>query len=448
MKAGIVKRFTYADKLKSRQYTKMSTSTSLFGPPVQTSTREYYLMLIVGLAHAASHYCQIVLMMLAGRLSTYFDVDMVAIGAVVSVFYITSCVVQAGSGFIVDKIGARPVMYFGLLFMLLGLVGYAVSSSYWMLFPSAVVLGFGTGIFHPVDYTLLNNLVSSRRLGLAYSVHGITGNLGWALTPITVVPIAQMYDSWRAGVWAAAAIVGAVLLIVLLHYKLIDQYQYKGHKEKKEVVAPVQGDEVKNTDSAFAFLKMPVIWMCMFFFFIFALSNSAIQTFSKDAIQGLFGFEETGAAYCITVFMVAACVGMLIGGYLASVPSRSEKIIAVTFTCSATVALIVAFVPLSPIMVYAMFALMGMFIGVGGPSRDLIVRRATPPEATGRVFGVVYAGLDIGQAVAPLVYARFIDSQNYAGMFVVLAVIQMILVVSAFNAGWFSKKQVKAGSSG
>ena len=417
----------------------MNTSTALLNDSVRTPGREYRLMLIVGLAHAASHYCQIVLMMLASRLTVYFGVDAVAIGAVVSVFYITSCVVQAASGFIVDKIGARPVMYFGLLFMLLGLVGYAVSTSYWMLFPSAMVLGFGTGIFHPTDYTLLNSLVSAKRLGMAYSIHGITGNIGWALTPITVVPIAQMYDSWQVGMWAAVVIVGVISLVVLAHFRLLDQYQYarllKREGTPESAIPDPTKSEVKNGESAFAFLKLPVIWMCMLFFFFYALSNSAIQTFSKDAVQGLFGFEPTAAAFCVTVFMVAAGVGMLMGGYLVSNPSRSEKIIGVAFTCSAVVALIVAFVPLSAVMVYVMFALMGMFIGIAGPSRDLIVKRSTPAGATGRVFGVVYAGLDVGQAIAPLIYARFIDSQNYAGMFIALAVIQMVLITSAFNAG-------------
>ncbi|MGL4666347.1 MAG: MFS transporter [Saezia sp.] len=412
----------------------MTGSLSLFNAATRTTGREYYLMLIVGLAHAASHYCQIVLMMLASRITVYFGVDTVAIGAVVSVFYITSCVVQAGSGFIVDKIGARPVMYFGLVLMLLGLCGYALSSSYWMLFPSAMVLGFGTGVFHPTDYTLLNKLVSTKRLGMAYSIHGITGTLGWALTPITVVPIARFYDSWQAGMWAAVIIVGGILLVVLAHFKLIDQYQYDSLEEREKAIS-AKSDSSKNTGSSFAFLKMPVIWMCMLFFFFFALSNSAIQTFSKDAIQGLFHFEETAAALCISVFMVASCFGIFIGGYFASEPSRSEKIIAFSFTCSAILALVVAWVPLSAVMVYVMFALMGASMGMAGPSRDLIVRRATPPGATGRVFGVVYAGLDVGQAVAPLIYARFIDSQNYAGLFIALAVIQMVLITSAFNAG-------------
>jgi MFS family permease len=54
----------------------------------------------------------------------------------------------------------------------------------------SVVAGVGNGVFHPVDYTLINRKVSSPRLGHAYSFHGITGSLGWALAPVVLVPLA------------------------------------------------------------------------------------------------------------------------------------------------------------------------------------------------------------------------------------------------------------------
>ena len=78
----------------------------------------------------------------------------------------------------------------------------------WSLF--AVVAGIGNGVFHPVDYTLLNRKVHPSRLGHAFSVHGITGSLGWALAPAMLVPIALAF-SWRV----ALACAGVLVLVVL-----------------------------------------------------------------------------------------------------------------------------------------------------------------------------------------------------------------------------------------
>jgi len=76
---------------------------------------------------------------------------------------------------------------------------------------------------------------------------------------------------------------------------------------------------------------------------------------------------------------------------------------------------------------------MGFASGIAGPSRDLLVKKSTPENATGRVYGVVYSGLDIGQAVAPLVFGWLMDHQRYSAVLVGLALVQGILIASALN---------------
>jgi uncharacterized membrane protein (UPF0136 family) len=70
---------------------------------------------------------------------------------------------------------------------------------------------------------------------------------------------------------------------------------------------------------------------------------------------------------------------------------------------------------------------------VAGPSRDLLVKRSSPENATGRVYGVVYAGLDIGQAVVPLGIGALMDQGRYAGVWLALAALQGVLIASALN---------------
>ena len=71
--------------------------------------------------------------------------------------------------------------------------------------------------------------------------------------------------------------------------------------------------------------------------------------------------------------------------------------------------------------------------GIAGPSRDLLVKRSTPENASGRVYGVVYSGLDIGQAVSPLICGLMMDHGQYRGVLLGLAFLQAVLIVSAFN---------------
>jgi MFS family permease len=80
-----------------------------------------------------------------------------------------------------------------------------------------------------------------------------------------------------------------------------------------------------------------------------------------------------------------------------------------------------------------LFGAMGFGAGIAGPSRDLLVKRSSPDNATGRVYGVVYSGLDIGQAVAPLLFGTLMDLQRPADVWLGIAAVQAMLVVSAFN---------------
>jgi MFS family permease len=100
---------------------------------------------------------------------------------------------------------------------------------------------------------------------------------------------------------------------------------------------------------------------------------------------------------------------------------------------AAGLALVLALADFAPVLVPVMFGAMGFASGIAGPSRDLLVKRSTPANATGRVYGVVYAGLDIGQAVAPLIFGRLMDHGQYASVIVGLAVVQGVLIASAFN---------------
>lgn len=209
---------------------------------------------LVGLAHMISHFSQLLLAPLFPWLKEEFSVSYAELGFLMTIFFVVSCAVQALSGFVVDRFGPRPILFAGLSLLGLAAFGYAVSTSYWMMAAFAVLAGIGNGVFHPVDYTLINRKVSAPRLGHAYSVHGITGSLGWALAPALVVTLTLAY-SWRVALAAAGVLAFAVLAVLVLHR---DKLTIK-------IVPPVQGAPL--ADSSLGFLKIPAVWMCFAFFF-------------------------------------------------------------------------------------------------------------------------------------------------------------------------------------
>ena len=394
-------------------------------PADNTLRTDAQLIGLVGLAHAISHFSQLILAPLFPWLKDAFNVSYTELGAVLTVFFVVSCMVQAASGFIVDKLGPRPVLFVGLGMLGLAGFGYAMAQSYWMLLASAVVGGVGNGVFHPVDYTLFNRKVAPTRLGHAYSVHGITGSLGWALAPAFVVPIA-LASSWRVALAAAGALALLVLVVLWLYRSVFAL-------DVKAVQKATGQDAHLPTAGQFDFLRIPAVWMCFGFFFFYAMVISVVQTFAPAAAGHLHAVPVALIAVCLTVYMVASAAGMVVGGFLASDPSRCERIVGAGFGIAAALALVLAFADFAPVLVPVLFGAMGFASGIAGPSRDLLVKKSTPANATGRVYGVVYAGLDIGQAVAPLVFGRLMDNGRYTAVIVGLALVQGVLIASAFN---------------
>jgi MFS family permease len=92
-------------------------------------------------------------------------------------------------------------------------------------------------------------------------------------------------------------------------------------------------------------------------------------------------------------------------------------------------------------LVPVMFGLMGFASGTAGPSRDLLVKQSTPPGATGRVYGVVYGGLDVGQALTPLIFGLLMDHGQFRGVLLGLALVQALLIFSAFRVRSVGRRQ-------
>ena len=403
----------------------MSAATTMPAVPVPPLRRDAAVMGLVGLAHCVSHFSQLLLPPLFLWLKDAFNASYTELGVLLTIFFVVSCAVQALSGFVVDRFGPRPVLFGGIGLLALAAFGYSISTSYFMLALFSVVAGVGNGVFHPVDYTLLNRKIHPSRLGHAFSVHGITGSLGWALAPAMMVSITLAF-SWRVALASAGVLVLVVMSVLWLNRAQLTIEMTSAAKPAADKRAPAR-------EGNFDFLAIPAVWVCFGFFFLYAIVISGIQAFAPEAARQLHDVPTRWAAMCLTFYMIASAAGMVLGGFLAVDPSRCEKIVGVGFGIAAVFALTIGFAPLAPMAVPVLFALMGVAAGIAGPSRDLIVKRAAPPNATGRVYGVVYSGLDIGQAAAPLLFGPLLDLHRPADIWLSIAIVQGLLILSAFN---------------
>jgi MFS transporter, FSR family, fosmidomycin resistance protein len=386
---------------------------------------------LIGLAHGTSHFFHMLLPPLFPLFIRDFGFSYSELGLLVTTFFVVSGIGQALAGFLVDRVGARPVLFAALGCFVLAALAAAMANGYAGLMLAAGLAGLGNSPFHPVDFTILNKRVSQPRLGHAFSVHGISGNLGWAAAPVFMAGLAALTGSWRVAAACAGAWALWVLVILWLKRSSIDDGAGQWAHE-----ATAQGGATPTpAEHPLAFLKLPSVWLCFSFFFWSTCALSAIQSFASPALQSLYALPLSVTAFVVTGYMLCGAAGMVAGGFLASRAERLERLIGLCLMGSAALLCLVATGVLPGLLAAAVAALAGVGTGLAGPSRDMLIKRAAPPGATGRVYGAVYSGLDLGFAMAAPVFGALLDHGSPSGVFYGAALTLALGVVSASFVG-------------
>ncbi len=401
----------------------MTMNTAAVPVPTGSFRSDASVMGLVGLAHASSHFSHLLLPVMFPVFMKEFGWSFSELGLLSTVFFVVSGVGQATAGFVVDRLGARPVMWASVLLFVLACLAAAHADSYPTMVLAAVLAGMGNCAFHPVDFTILNQRVSTPRLGYAFSVHGLTGNLGWAAAPAFLMFWTSV-SSWRTAYLAAAALYAAILVLLILQ---------KDHL----LTTPLRsGSAGTAKESDLAFIRLPVVWWCFAFFLLSTMTLAVVQNFSVPILKALHGIPLELASMTLTAYMLCGAVGMLAGGFVAArYPGHSDRVVALCLTAAAVCMALCASGIFGQIGTLVVLAATGFAVGVGGPSRDMMIKKATPKGATGRVYGLVYSGLDVGFAIAPVVFGYFMDQGWYTATLLSAALILLFSVGAALGVG-------------
>ncbi|BCX50454.1 MFS transporter [Comamonas testosteroni] len=395
---------------------------------------------LIGLAHGSSHFFHLLLPPLFPWLIKDFGYSYAELSVMVSLFFIVSGTGQALAGFAVDRFGARPILFAALgSFVVAGLIA-STAQGYSMLLAASFFAGLGNAPFHPVDFTILNKRVSQQRIGHAFSVHGLSGNLGWALAPLFMAGITTATGSWRLACLGGALCAAVVLAIMVFNRDALDDRAESAGAAAK----PAAGAIAAPQEHPMAFMKLPSVWLCFSFFFWSTCALSAIQSFASPALQSMYGLPLSVTALIVTGYMLCGAAGMVVGGFLVGRVQRLEKVISICMLGSGLLLFVVGTGWLPGMAAVVVASVAGLGTGLAGPSRDMLIKRAAPPGATGRVYGTVYSGLDLGFCLAAPVFGYMLDHQMSNAVFYGSAIALVLSVVSAVIVGDGVSKKTKS----
>ena len=392
--------------------------------------RDLKVMGLVGTAHAASHFFHLVLPPLFPLLKAEFGLSYAALGLLTTLFYGASGIAQTIAGFLVDRFGARRILLGGLTLLALSVMGYGLAAEFWMLLVLSVLAGLGNSVFHPADLSILTSKVSASRLGRAYGAHALCGYLGWAVAPGFVVTIAHLAD-WRAAV-IAAGLAGLAVVALLVVW---------GGEDLAEAAPPAPLPVRRGTAGILRDVRLllsPTILSCFGYFTFLSAALVGVQTFGVTAMQAVYAVTLHHATIALTAFLVGGAAGIFVGGFAADRTERHDLIAMCGVMLSAVVLVAIGAEMTGGGLLVPAIAMAGFLSGTTSPSRDMLVRKATPGGATGRVFGFVYSGLDLGSSLMPLLLGWLLDGGDPRIVFhgcAVAMVITMLTVIEVRRRG-------------
>ena len=401
-----------------------SASAPLSRRSLDTTARESFrndakVIGAVGCAHALSHFFQLALPPLFPLLRAEFGVSYAALGLLAGAFYAASGLTQFAAGFAVDRLGARWVLLGGMGLLIGGTLTAAMVPDVMFLYPAVMLMGIGNGVFHPADFAILNASVAHRRLGYAYSAHGVGGNLGYAIAPVVSFALGAAFG-WRVALASMAAIGLVALFALIMQRGLLNSHRAS------------DVHHAARTPSLALFLQVPIL-LCFGYFILQTTASVGLQTFIPTALNTGFEVPLALATSIVTAYLLGGTVGIFTGGFVAARTDRHDRVAGGGLFAGGALILLMSTNVLPSMALMPLFACAGFALGITGPSRDLIVRGATPKGAAGRVYGFVYSGLDLGASLGPVVFGVFLDHGAARGMFVVIACLLFAAIATAVN---------------
>ena len=392
---------------------------------------------LIGVSHGASHFYQLALPPLFYLINQSEGISFALLGALTAAFYVTSAVCQPLSGFLVDKFGARRILLMGLGLLagcttLMGILPY-----YPVLFVLSVLAGVGNSVFHPCDYSIMNATISEQRIARAFSYHMFGGYVGYVSAPVAMTAIGASVG-WQPAIVIAGA-VGLVLFAIL--WSGSRDFRDSTHERAESGAAEESFGESIRT------LTSPPVLLCWSFFFFVAMGQMGLMTFVPTLMKEIYAFELEAAAAFVSVMIGAIMIGVLLGGYLADKLRKPDVIVTVGYCIATLMVTSIWYFELVSWQLFGIFAVIGFMYGVVFPSRELLVRAATPKGASGKVFGFVYSGMDFGAAVTPVLFGWFVDTgvSRYAFLCVAILWVLSIVIMLLTNSATKRRQALAAG---
>ncbi|WP_405048759.1 MFS transporter [Rhizobium rhizogenes] len=282
---------------------KASAMSQVMNAP-RAATTIYPILMVASLGHFINDVTQSLLPASYPVLKAGFELSFAQLGLLTFVYQITASLLQPFVGWYTD---GKPQPYslpFGMACSCAGMLTLGFAPSYSVLVMGAVLLGFGSSIFHP-EASRIARLASGGKHGFAQSVFQVGGNFGTSLGPLLAAFFILPHGQRGMAFLAVLAFLGILILGGLGRW-----YQMNGQSLRAPAKSGRKHKALTLSRTRVGIAIAVLIALIFSKYFYLASFTSYYNFYLMDR----FGLSERSAQLCQFVFFAAVAFGTMIGG--------------------------------------------------------------------------------------------------------------------------------------
>ena len=351
-------------------------------------TRNFILALVITIG--VNLACNLLLSTISIYAKQITSTDAYA-GVMTGAFTLAALFIRIVAGKMLDKIGRRKVLMFGVGITVLSTVAYLLTNNIYIIIFLRVMQGVGFGISSTAIATIVTDVTPESRMleGIGYSGVGIT--ITTAIGPsIALALVGENYDKFNVLFIVTAAV---ALFTILLSFKL----------SYKEVVSKKEEGTCDGEGISISKIIIPSIVL-----FIAAVAESTILAFA--ALYGIErGFSNIGLFFTINAMGILASrlfINQIVNKLGTNVVVSSGVLIFADSIFGIAVTK-------TYIMLIIMGFLCGVMVGSLLPIVNLLILDSASKSSRGMANAIYYALIDGGYGIGSIMWGQVVVACGY-----------------------------------
>ncbi|MDR3588146.1 MAG: MFS transporter [Negativicutes bacterium] len=374
--------------------------------------QRYSVLSVVTITYLFCYVDRVIISATIPYMADEFHLNPLAMGGVMSAFFLSYSLFQFPGGLLADKFGSRLMMTVGLVWWSVFTFATGLVSSLGILIAIRVLFGIGEALFPAAATKAISAWFPAKEKGFAYSIYNSIWKLGVALGPL-FVGFMVAYWGWRSAFYAML-IPGMILAPIIWFYLKDSPAQSKSisAEELRELAISDAAPSVQAEKVGLgAVLKNRVVWCLTFYLFAANIGGFGLMTWLPTYLVKGRGFSPIEMAIGTSIPFFLGWIGMLLGGYISDRFFRENRKIPVIILCPIG-AFFLAFVSGAPTaMMCVTFQTLAMFItSTAGGSFWALVINSLPAKIVGASYGVIGTGGQLAGFLAPLIIGYLVNT--------------------------------------